>query len=280
MSQGIAFLAEKKYENNKYPFILRDVVLTKENDSKLHWHDFFEFEIILSGRASHIYNGEKFEICEGDAYLMAYHSFHEVHPYTELKLISLQFDEKLLHEELRLFLKNNYYVLKCSYSKDEISYLKILFEKLKREDKFNDTFSDIRVQEILSEIVILLLRKLDMSSPRVSPNITQSVISLINSNFTKNISVASVAETLSITPNYLSSTFVKHTGYTFTKYLNLVRLRYACHLLANSQVTIKEVAEASGYASVEYFNAVFKKTFNLTPMQYRIDNTKTKNNQT
>ena len=54
MSQGIAFLAEKKYENNKYPFILRDVVLTKENDSKLHWHDFFEFEIILSGRASHI----------------------------------------------------------------------------------------------------------------------------------------------------------------------------------------------------------------------------------
>ena len=53
-----------------------DFIITTKNikageEYHLHWHDYFEFEIITSGCAEHIHNQSKYIAGEGNAYLMS-----------------------------------------------------------------------------------------------------------------------------------------------------------------------------------------------------------------
>lgn len=48
-----------------------------------------------------------------------------------------------------------------------------------------------------------------------------------------------------------------------------IRIEYACKLLANSDLTISEVAFSSGYNTLTLFFEQFQKIIHLTPAEYR-----------
>jgi len=59
-------------------------------------------------------------------------------------------------------------------------------------------------------------------------------------------------------------------GMTFTGYLNKLRLTEAARLLsANSSATVAEIAYSVGYASISYFNKLFKEEYGCTPKTFR-----------
>ncbi|MDE6692912.1 MAG: AraC family transcriptional regulator, partial [Muribaculaceae bacterium] len=45
---------------------------------------------------------------------------------------------------------------------------------------------------------------------------------------------------------------------------------HAMELLGDASLSISEIGERCGYASVSYFGEVFKKTFGKSPSEYRI----------
>lgn len=83
------------------------------------------------------------------------------------------------------------------------------------------------------------------------------------------LSVASLADELGITPNYLSRIFHRVTGSTATEYLTELRVNEAKALLARSPLKVFEIAEQVGYMNAHYFSVVFKKHTGLTPLAYR-----------
>ena len=46
-------------------------------------------------------------------------------------------------------------------------------------------------------------------------------------------------------------------------------MKRAKSLLKNSGMTVENIAYAVGYQNVEHFNRIFKKKFEMTPIQYR-----------
>jgi transcriptional regulator GlxA family with amidase domain len=60
---------------------------------------------------------------------------------------------------------------------------------------------------------------------------------------------------------------------TTGEYLMQLRLKHASELLLNSDSRLKEIAEASGFPSVEYFGRCFKKHFGISPGEHRKDKT-------
>jgi 2-isopropylmalate synthase len=48
-----------------------------------------------------------------------------------------------------------------------------------------------------------------------------------------------------------------------------IRLTKAKEHLKNNTMTVQTIAESVGYENVEHFNRLFKKSFNMTPVQYR-----------
>ena len=83
------------------------------------------------------------------------------------------------------------------------------------------------------------------------------------------IALQDVAQYTCLSPNYLSQLFKQETGKSFLEYLTNCRVEAAKKLLAQSSLTISEIAFKLGYDMPSYFSEVFKKSEGLTPSQYR-----------
>ncbi len=95
-----------------------------------------------------------------------------------------------------------------------------------------------------------------------------SAIKYVNNNYTTDISLKSVADTLHMNPNYISQLFKKETGLTYTQYLTNLRISKAKQLLQNTELTINEVCEATGFNDYFYFLKTFKKNVGISPGKF------------
>ena len=48
-----------------------------------------------------------------------------------------------------------------------------------------------------------------------------------------------------------------------------IRMKKAKALLKSSNMTVENIAMSVGYQNVEHFNRLFKKAYDMTPMQFR-----------
>ncbi len=101
-----------------------------------------------------------------------------------------------------------------------------------------------------------------------STTIISRVNKYIDKNYSLDIGIAQIAYKLSLTPNYLSYLFHKHTGTTFVKYLKKIRLLKAKELLMQSDSKVNDVARKVGYYNPQYFSKLFKKECGCYPSEY------------
>lgn len=88
------------------------------------------------------------------------------------------------------------------------------------------------------------------------------------------LSQNTVAEAIGVKSTYLSKLFKESLGVNFTDYLNQYRIQKSLALLTDTTETLNEVALHSGYNSVQNYIRVFKKYMNMTPGQYRKEESK------
>lgn len=249
--------------------ILKDCVISAGSSVVPHWHDYFESEIIISGHAEQIYNGEKYAMERGCAYLLSYCDFHSFKAIDDVRLLNVRFKENLVNPELLRYITLKPNKLICTMSEEETRDIIKSYGRLKSETENPQIFGRNIISGIISDFIISLLRKTSGEKAEAVPMITQQAAAYINTDFRDKISLALLAEKLSVSVNYLGALFKKHLGASFNDYLNNVRLKYACNLLISSDLSVKEVAYASGYASTEYFTYIFKKKTGVTPRDYR-----------
>ncbi len=103
--------------------------------------------------------------------------------------------------------------------------------------------------------------------------IIQQVHDYLLQNTGKRITIEELARLYSMNTTSLKAAFKSIYGMSIGAYAKKQRLLYAARLLADSNLSIAEVAAASGYNSQSKFSAAFKALFNILPSDYR----KTKN---
>jgi AraC-like DNA-binding protein len=101
---------------------------------------------------------------------------------------------------------------------------------------------------------------------------TQEIIAEIDRHFADpGFSVGQVARRLDVSPRYLQD-LLQDTGSSFTQRLLERRLQHAMRLLTSEQgdrLKISEIALASGFNEISYFNQRFRRRFGETPRQCR-----------
>ena len=63
--------------------------------------------------------------------------------------------------------------------------------------------------------------------------------------------------------------FRRELGVSVVDYVNSVKLRHACDQLANTSMSIVDIAVECGFNSSQYFSRIFKTFSGCTPQQYR-----------
>lgn len=101
-----------------------------------------------------------------------------------------------------------------------------------------------------------------------SPLVERAVL-LIDTDLSQDLSLRAVAESLNISAGYLSTLFRQETEQTLTDYVNSKRTEYAAELLRESSLQIQTIAQYCGISDVNYFSKIFKKSYGMTPREYR-----------
>ena len=91
----------------------------------------------------------------------------------------------------------------------------------------------------------------------------------IYKHFTEKITVKEIAAVANMTETSFCRYFKTRTLKNFTKFLNEIRISYACKLLSNTNYTVTAVCFESGFNELSYFTRLFKKSMKLSPQQYQ-----------
>lgn len=121
---------------------------------------------------------------------------------------------------------------------------------------------------VVSEYTKLLENISQYAEHKYSPAVT-AVIDYISHNTDKQISLASAAAEVHLSECYLSYLFKKETGVNFSKFVRGYKSEAADNLLANTQLTISEIACRLGFHNVQAFSKRYKAQNGITPSKYR-----------
>ncbi|PYE47270.1 AraC-like DNA-binding protein [Paenibacillus barcinonensis] len=94
----------------------------------------------------------------------------------------------------------------------------------------------------------------------------------IRKYYWKPITLDFLAEMIGCTPVYLSNTYSKVFKVPPIRHLQMIRMKKAAMLLAETDLVIKEIAKNLGYISSSQFSVIFKRYYLYTPLEFRILN--------
>lgn len=134
--------------------------------------------------------------------------------------------------------------------------------------------NDVTLEELerhLEEVLKTVFTAAD-SKPNAADQYSAEVLqslSYIQENYSKKISLASVADHVGLSSGYLCRIFKDETGVSINSYINNLRMTRAGELLADKNSYIKEVAISVGFEDQLYFSRLFKRYYGVTPSEYR-----------
>ena len=105
--------------------------------------------------------------------------------------------------------------------------------------------------------------------PDHSPNLSEILLYILY-NPENDLRQKTLSETFHINQSYLSMVFPAQVDVRFVDYISYVKLMRAAWFLKNTDMKVIEIARRMNYKDVAYFSRQFKKTFHVTPSQYRL----------
>lgn len=94
---------------------------------------------------------------------------------------------------------------------------------------------------------------------------------IINTEYTNKLTLEYIAKEMHISDRQLMRIIKERYNMSFTQILNTRRLECATKMIMETSKTMSEIAEESGFATKEYFYRVFRRTFHVSPSEYRKD---------
>lgn len=272
--------AEQEYQYRMtHPFCLAidERIVDEEWPSReLHWHDYFEIEIILSGTGTHLFNDTSFPLSTGCAYLLTPMDIHALvpDPGSKCHLIHLRFDEQAISEDVRQILLQHDHSHSVKLDDEHFTRLLTQLTELLHCFETDSDLQEMSIRLMLSYLCLHILKNSErnrhpLPNYEVNNPVVQQTLQYILYNFRKKITMQELGDKAHVSPNHLALLFKQSTGTTCMQMIADLRMQYALKLLENPTLSIETVSEQSGFSAVSYFISVFRKRYNITPKEYQ-----------
>lgn len=131
-------------------------------------------------------------------------------------------------------------------------------------------------QAFMEILIIRLMRSTDLSVPaepqnNVGNHQCATVRRYIDYHFKESLTLDQLAEEAHMNKYYLSHAFKREYGVSPINYMISRRINESKYLLAETDLSLSQIAQLLGFSSLSYFSQVFRKTQGVSPMEYRQD---------
>ena len=119
------------------------------------------------------------------------------------------------------------------------------------------------------QLLYLQLKKTPIEKKDLQKRIYEELLRFVTENYTQRLTTENIAASLHYSSSYLSHIFQQQKGMSLMRYIRLLKLQHAKKLLVFSHKSITEIASLLNFDTPNYFSAVFKKEYGVSPREYR-----------
>ena len=102
-------------------------------------------------------------------------------------------------------------------------------------------------------------------------NSVTEILNYLNRHY-QSVTLREAAKHFGYSTFHFSTLIKESTGRTFLQIIRDIKLNQACHALRETSLSNLAICELVGYESPEHFIRTFKKTYGMTPDEYRKKN--------
>jgi AraC-like DNA-binding protein len=252
-----------------------------------HFHNEFEIYYLLEGERYYFIEKETYYVKKGSLVFVDRNQIHKT------GFVGKSFHDRILIElkeepfstffsqtntlSLRQFFSKYNGVLELN-EKDQKHVEYLLFGIVKEIQGKSPGYEFMAKQKLAELLLLSLRRKQENTDNTFKKGATaqtakhikvHEVAEYITKNYSQTESLEDLAKRFFVSRCYLSRIFKEVTGFTVNEYINIHRIQKGQDLLVNSDYNITEISDLLGYESITYFEKVFKKYTETTPLKYR-----------
>lgn len=140
----------------------------------------------------------------------------------------------------------------------------------------NPAAHEVAIRSLLTGTLALLAQMFE--APQAQPSPVQDIVSrcqwLVKRHASNDaLDLAFLARELDLSPSHLSHVFRRKTGERLNDHIVRIRIQNALDGLRATQLSVKSIGAACGFADASYFCRVFRKVTGLSPQDYRTKET-------
>ncbi|MFC3773028.1 AraC family transcriptional regulator [Paenibacillus sp. GCM10012303] len=241
----------------------------------------YDLWYVVSGKGDVRLNGELFPVRQGSCFVFRPGDRIEAtqHPDDRLTVIYIHFDVTDLRTGEPCDPESSWLPPGYVYTEDAYPLESRMNEVLEADAEEEESEMRDEWFHCLMKLVLLQLSKAgEAGSPETEaePPISHKQKRLllqtkqyIKEHIASPIDYDEIAKFTGLTPRYLNRLFKRYTGQSLKAYITSTRVERARHLLAETSMTVGQVAETLGYSDIFFFSKQFKKYSGIPPSTLR-----------
>lgn len=246
-------------KNDSVDVSIKDIV----GPVTIHWHEFYEIELILSGGGVYHIDGIDYPIERGALFVMSPSSFHRIHFTENTRLVNFMFTLDTCDPAFLCGVFDSIPHIKMQLSEQEIDFIHTLAKEMTNA-------TSVKYLSVMMNGVLGKIQQLHTSRAEPLQNAEmQYAILYIQNHFKEDLHLSDVARTVNYSPNYFGNKFKEYTGVTFKSYIMTLQFTLAEQMLEHTALSVTEICYGCGFKDFSNFMSYFKKRHGITPGEYR-----------
>ncbi len=250
----------------------------------LHWHERVELIYVIEGSLRISIDSDEWEEYScGDVAIVCPRLLHQGETKkTGVKYYCVSFEPSMLisgaasTERYIRPIANSKIIFSPKAKNKEMGEI---IEKIVYINQNKSPASSMQIISLLYQLIFLFYNNQTVlkKTEKATDSRFDAVIKYINENFNKIVNTSLISEKFGYDESYFCRKFKATTGITVMKYIKVLRLEQAQHLLKNTNEDIQSISNDCGFNDHCYFTRSFKEYFGFTPSEYRNRYLKVKN---
>lgn len=250
----------------------------------MHVHSEWELYFLISGQRRYFMGHTIYDISPGNVVIVPAMQLHRT-----VNLGSKGYDRHIIYFT-REYIESFFTLVGCERSdvinnggcfqlpRSIVWQLQKIFEQIEQEFSEPDQWTQPSAKQLLSNILLSIIRYGKQNEPcqeETAGNI-QTVARYISEHFADAMTLEDAAQLAHMEKTYFSKRFKALTGFGFLEFLTQTRIRAAEQLLTETELSIVDIAELTGFSCSNYFGDVFRRYKGISPTAYRTQSSATK----
>lgn len=245
----------------------------KYNMSEFTSHNYYELYFLLDGKREIFIDNRMYQLKSNAFCIIPPFHLHK----TEgdfYQRVNIYISQDLLSSEEIKFLQCSNDNFTYKLNNEQMTFLLPLLNtasrfSLQNKKDYLNAFVKVILYYLMSQKLENYEYDYSTNNKKTSNDTILKVITYINKNYNKNLTLDLLSKTFYLSINTLCKNFKKEMNTTINQYILLTRFNNAKIYLLQTNKSIESISELCGFSSANYFSLIFKKQYGISPANYR-----------